>query len=553
MPTGLTAEMERAAEIREHRKILAKACTIWHEEYENISPANAPTDEIRYAISIAKEWKDKILDSRTECEDIPDTLDLRERASVARAGLIKYISEANLELRKLEDKGVERALTPQLNTSTESNGNKAKADRVIANSESSIGQMQSLADDLLRLTMEPPSNQLEFRGFQENVKSAREEVILVKNNAKVLIDLAFECDLGDEGNKLESAFKTMEERERELIRALHEHRANYAVLADSKLSDIKPPSFSGEPNDRLDFYSFKEDWDNYVNIKGPSKAEQLRILTKQSLTGVARAATKHMENIDEIFAHLKESFGNASDLFSRRVENIRKLGICKGSNEQKRRWAVEVRAHLLNLVDLSKKHEKYEDLYTHHIVAEIQEGFHPDVYKDFYKLVRSYEGVATRRVVFELLVDYMDEVVDLYNHQHAYKLDFGVDPKKYYKSKSEAETYTLSSGSDSSDASGEPETYTLSSDSDSSDASGEPETYTPSSDSDSSDASGEPETYTLSSDSDSSDASGEPETYTPSSGFDSSDTSGDLDALQPLEQAARDAERNFLSGSAEED
>jgi hypothetical protein len=206
-----------------------------------------------------------------------------------------------------------------------------------------------------------------------------------------------------------------------------------------------------------------------------------------------------MENIDEIFAHLKESFGNASDLFSRRVENIRKLGICKGSNEQKRRWAVEVRAHLLNLVDLSKKHEKYEDLYTHHIVAEIQEGFHPDVYKDFYKLVRSYEGVATRRVVFELLVDYMDEVVDLYNHQHAYKLDFGVDPKKYYKSKSEAETYTLSSGSDSSDA------------------------------------------------------SGEPETYTPSSGSDSSDTSGDLDALQPLEQAARDAERNFLSGSAEED
>ena len=444
MPTGFTAEMDRAAEIREHRKILIKACATWHEEYENISPANAPTDEIKSAISIAKEWKDKILNSCTECEDIPDTLDLREKACVARTGLIRYISAANLELRKLEDRATERALTPQLNSSnsSESNGNKAKADRVIANSESSIGQMQSLADDLLRITLEPPQNQLEFRGFQENVKSAREEVILVKNNAKVLIDLAFECDLGEEGNKLETAFKTMEERERDLIRALREHRANYAILADSKLSDIKPPSFSGEPTDRLDFYSFKEDWDNYINIKGPSKAEQLRILTKQSLTGVARAATKHMENIDEIFAHLKDSFGNVSDLFSRRVEDIRKLGICKGSNEQKRRWAVEVRAHLLNLVDLSKKHEKYEDLYTHHIVAEIQEGFHPDVYKDFYKLVRNYEGVATKRVVFELLIDYMDEVVDLYNHQHAYKLDFGVDPEKYYKSKAEVKKTT---------------------------------------------------------------------------------------------------------------
>ena len=51
----------------------------------------------------------------------------------------------------------------------------------------------------------------------------------------------------------------MEGRERDLIRALREHRANYAVLADSKLSDVKPPTFSGEPGDRLDFYSFKED------------------------------------------------------------------------------------------------------------------------------------------------------------------------------------------------------------------------------------------------------------------------------------------------------
>ena len=439
MPPGLTAEMERAAGIREHRKILNKACTIWEEEYINLSPADAPIEEIKSAVSIAKEWKEKILDSRAECEDIPDTLDLRKRAGLARTGFIKYISDANLELRTLENKAAERATSPQFNTSntSESNGNKAKADRVASNSDSAIGQMQSLADEILRITLEPPQNQLEFRGFQENVKSTREEVTIVKQNAKVLIDLAYECDLGEEGGKLETAYKVMEGRERDLIRALREHRANYAVLADSKSTDIKPPTFSGEPGDRLDFYSFKEDWDNYVSVKGPSNAEQLRILTKQSLTGVARAATKHMEKIEDIFDHLKESFGNASDLFSRRVEDIRKLGICKGSNEQKRRWAVEVRAHLINLVDLSKKHEKYEDLYTHQIVAEVQESLHPDVYKDFYKLVRAYDGVATKRVVFELLVDYMDEVVDLFNHQHAYRLDFGVDPDKYYKSKFE--------------------------------------------------------------------------------------------------------------------
>ena len=76
MPTGFTIEMERAAEIREHRKILSKACTVWKEEYKDVSPANVPIDEIKSSISIAKEWKDKILNSRTECDGIPDIVEL---------------------------------------------------------------------------------------------------------------------------------------------------------------------------------------------------------------------------------------------------------------------------------------------------------------------------------------------------------------------------------------------------------------------------------------------------------------------------------------------
>ena len=101
-------------------------------------------------------------------------------------------------------------------------------------------------------------------------KSTGEEVMIVKHFAKVLIALAWKCDLGDEGGKLEAAYIKMEERERDLVRALPEHRANYAVITDSKSTDIKPPTFSGEPNDRLNFCSFTEDWDNYVIVKGPS-------------------------------------------------------------------------------------------------------------------------------------------------------------------------------------------------------------------------------------------------------------------------------------------
>ena len=104
----------------------------------------------------------------------------------------------------LENRAAERALSSQLNkfNSSDSNGNKAKVNRVVTNSDSSMGQMQILADDILKITLEPPQNQLEFWGFQENIKSTGEEVMIVKHFAEVLIDLAWKCDLGDKGGKL---------------------------------------------------------------------------------------------------------------------------------------------------------------------------------------------------------------------------------------------------------------------------------------------------------------------------------------------------------------
>ena len=104
----------------------------------------------------------------------------------------------------------------------------------------------------------------------------------------------------------------------------------YKITRDDKTHDVKPPTLSGENLNKGDHYSFKEDRDNYVALKGPSVADQVYLLTGTCLTGVACEACCHLVTEEEIFKLLKESFGNVSD--------FRRLGVCTGNNEQTRKW-----------------------------------------------------------------------------------------------------------------------------------------------------------------------------------------------------------------------
>ena len=138
-----------------------------------------------------------------------------------------------------------------------------------------------------------------------------------------------------------------------------------------------------------------------------------------------------------IFAHLKVAFGNVSDLFAQRVEEIRRLGLCTGSNDKKRKWVIEVNSQLIYLKDTAKKHGMYEDLYTHPVVAHIQESLPPDIFKKFLEKIRERAGRASKEEVFDMLLDYMTEILAIFNHDHSYKLDHGVDTDNYYRTKLE--------------------------------------------------------------------------------------------------------------------
>ena len=126
-----------------------------------------------------------------------------------------------------------------------------------------------------------------------------------------------------------------------------------------------------------------------------------------------------------------------SDLFHKRVEAVRKLGNCYGSNEKRRKWVVEVRAHVIYLRDLSLKHGLYEDLYTHALVKEVLESLPEEFLRKFEKKVNAIEGRVPRREMFEMMLEYLDTLVTALNKTLSFKLDYGVDNEKHSKPKFE--------------------------------------------------------------------------------------------------------------------
>ena len=347
---------------------------------------------------------------------------------MARTGFLNYITSAYKEIRTLES-CPPSAQSGRHNISAVSGGtvSKTKIEHVERYADQTVSDMQTMIDQLDQLTLESPETQLEFRQLQDRMKTTSKEVETTKRNAKELIDQAIDCDLGAESTRMEAVYRELEKKEINLLRSVQELKDDYGIVGDIKCNDLKYPMFSGEQTDKLDYFTFKEDWEACLAVKGPSKAEQLRLLTHQCLTGSAGKACQQMESVGMIFAHLKVAFGNVSDLFAQRVEEIRRLGLCTGSNDKKRKWVIEVNSQLIYLKDIAKKHGMYEDLYTHPVVAHIQESLPPDIFKKFLEKIRERAGRASKEEVFDMLLDYMTEILAIFNHDHSYKLDHGVD------------------------------------------------------------------------------------------------------------------------------
>ena len=128
--------------------------------------------------------------------------------------------------------------------------------------------MRQMIDTLEALSLAQPTNQVEFKNLQDRIKHAQKELAIVKKNADKLIVYADECNMLNKGEKLVEVYTTMEAKEVDLDKDFQNLREEYGITGEQsgKNSDIKSPHFSGDSSDKTDYYSFKEEWDEYISV-----------------------------------------------------------------------------------------------------------------------------------------------------------------------------------------------------------------------------------------------------------------------------------------------
>jgi len=75
---------------------------VYVEEYDDLNPAEVPISELKELINKAKEMKDSLLQSLMDSANVSELVisaELKNDASAARTGFIKFIKDGNKELK----------------------------------------------------------------------------------------------------------------------------------------------------------------------------------------------------------------------------------------------------------------------------------------------------------------------------------------------------------------------------------------------------------------------------------------------------------------------
>ena len=287
------------------KKILSVHSDEYEEEFKDLVLQELPDSDLREMVDRAKTLKSELRTGLADADDISRmiiTPELKQRAVNAKTGFISFMKDGVKELKLREN-------TPSQSSSANTSvcggaSNKTKMTRVEKYSGTTIGDIRQLIDQLDILAIDEPESKMEFMDLQNRVKISQTRALIVKATAKDLIGSALECDMSEESCKMEEELRALDLKLLTVDETVQRYKREYGAADGARNSDIKYPTFSGDKTEKHDFYSFKEDWDEYVAVKGPSKSEQLRILTRQCLTGTAFSSCRHMNSLNEVFEHL---------------------------------------------------------------------------------------------------------------------------------------------------------------------------------------------------------------------------------------------------------
>ena len=311
-------------------------------------------------------------------------------------------------------------------------GKRVKQHRVDTYSVTAQEHADSLKQQLCAIWQNTPSNEYEFNKAMEQYDTyAAKGRDLIKELDGYISD-AMDCGLDDQAISITSSRNQLKDELTLARDNMYEHKSGFGIVgnsANTKLLDFKPPLFSGDPEaDKKDFFSFKSEFLDYAASKALSHPDRLKVLQRTCLTGLAQSECEQFNDIEEIWAHLKKSYGNPKLLLSRKLDDIRKLGQCPTTPVKRREWAGQLQTRIKQVQELADRHSIVAELYDSGIYEYVQRALPSRLQDDLLDKIEEKEnenddGVPiSREHMFLEMVKFLDRVVSRFTFEINYSL-----------------------------------------------------------------------------------------------------------------------------------
>ena len=269
------------------------------------------------------------------------TKEIEAEAKQCKRNLVEFIIEAQKVLHEGKRDRVAHA-----GTGNEASRN-IKVNRVVEYQDQSIQQMNQVAAEVTVMgTGEAlPTTDTQHRKCEERLKTFCKTAEALLGDAKSLYDDAVDAGMEKSAVAIETSMRGIRTALRETESALQDRKQALGVFSSghSKLVDIKPPQFTGDRGGKLDYYSFVDEFNEYISTKSLIESEKLRVLTQSCLPRTAQTACSHMQSIQQVWIYLKDTYGNPRILVAEKTREIKSMGRCVGNNIKKREWALNVK------------------------------------------------------------------------------------------------------------------------------------------------------------------------------------------------------------------
>ena len=434
-----TVKMPTELEKKRHRALITSAELLVDDDIKLIS------DFSELTLQYLKEYSDKALSAKSEIQTAQVFLSMhdeedynahyKDRAVAAKTHLLEFIRKSQAHLAKTKDPHDDSSDTLNNSSTQLAATTKIKYDRASRASSSTVAELKTITERMRALLIITPSSDGDFRNLEDKVKTVTSRATFSYDEAKAVYVDAVESAHAEAAVAIETGLTELKTIRAQLEDHLSDQKSNLGICGSTsfaRMADTRAPMFSGDTNEKLDYYTFKEEFEEYLKSRPLSSAERFKLLQKTCLTGSAYNACKNLETIDDIWRQLKETFGNVGILISNKIEEIRRLGKCTGSLSKQREWGLDVKTKLDHAIKLARKHRVENNLYYSPIIPEIEQSLPMEAQKDFQALLKTKQREAgtlgmdvPRNEMVEELVRFLSDFVEDLTFQINYKLSFG--------------------------------------------------------------------------------------------------------------------------------